>query len=288
MSLTPTHANDPHVVIDATEVCGRPGRQNPFRAMGGEPGVSDALRRARQVTSADRIHLVATAADSVRVAAAADAFEVAGLLLVPRPPGSAAAFALGTAAAAADDSAATVLCLPADQLVAADGHWQLTVRRMVKATRVAAVVCAGVAPQEPQTGYCYVYAPPGRGSAGLRTAHSLDEHPDRTSARRYLRARNYFWHTRLLAWQAADFAELLRRHAPRLAAAVDAHPDEHPAAWPLDRDLPRTPVERAVMAPASAEGRLVLVPAVLRWNDLGAGAPPRPFGGTRPDDRLPA
>ena len=94
-----------------------------------------------------------------------------------------------------------------------------TVDRALAAARRGALVCIGIEPDRPETGYGYVET----GSVtGDRTwaARRFVEKPDLETAESYLAEGGFFWNSGIFVWRAADFLAAVRELTPEIASAL--------------------------------------------------------------------
>jgi mannose-1-phosphate guanylyltransferase len=231
--------------------------------------LDEALLRALTLTSADLITVVTGAQHANTVRTSAQHFGVHRLLVEPEPRDTAPAVVAGSFLAGADATDTLVVSLPADHLVDTDDHWHTAMDHALKAAHAGDLTCLAVPPSRPETGFGYIQAP---GAADTpRRATAFHEKPDAPTAQRYLAQGDHYWNTAIMAWRADRLQQELARHAPTLAATVDraldrGHATLDPAAW---SQVPAGPIETALLAPAAASGALTVVPAPLRWTDVG-------------------
>jgi mannose-1-phosphate guanylyltransferase len=110
----------------------------------------------------------------------------------------------------------------------------------------------------------------------VRRVFSFREKPDPDTARRYLESGDYAWNSGMFIWRADAILGQLGIHAPDLAAPLDAiraavgTPGEAEAVAAAFRSMRRISVDYAVMEPAAARGKVLLVPGNFGWNDVGS------------------
>jgi len=195
----------------------------------------------------------------------------APLLLEPAGRNTAPAIALAAHEARADGGDPTLLVLPSDHLIGDVGRFAEAVDRAAAEAIDGALVTFGVAPDAPVTGYGYIRAAPGEGP---RAVAAFVEKPDRATAERYLAEGGYYWNSGMFVFRASAYLDALARHAPEMAAAVEAvyagrqtdadfvRFDE--AAF---RALPAESIDYAVMERAE---RARVVPLATTWSDVGS------------------
>lgn len=230
-----------------------PATPKQFRSFGGDRTLFE--RAVDRAGFADHVCAVTRAAyaDRVRAALGDDAVFVEP---APRDTGPATVYAAHRVRETFGDCAMVVL--PTDHHVA--GAFAATARRACRAAvETDGLVCVGVDPDRPATGYGYVA--PGRFSGGRAPVEAFREKPDRETAREYLDA-GWLWNAGVFAWRPTA---LLRaaRDSP-LASLVDALDRGDPAAGFAAVDP--VSVDVAVM---ERTADAVVVPADFEWDDLG-------------------
>ena len=104
---------------------------------------------------------------------------------------------------------------------------------------------------------------------------SFREKPDLETAKRYLKAGNYFWNAGIFVWSTLSVETEIRTHAPRIAAVMDAlepsfyTPSEEAALAELFPTCEKISIDYAVMEKSS---HVWCIPADWPWNDLGSFA----------------
>ena len=122
----------------------------------------------------------------------------------------------------ARDPEAILGVFPSDHTIAKPGLFRRVAALAAKHAAQGAIVTLGIEPRWPETGYGYVE---------FRSAPSLDpiealpvkrfhEKPPLAVARRYLRARRYFWNSGMFFWTAQTIREALRSYLPETASVL--------------------------------------------------------------------
>ncbi len=202
----------------------------------------------------------------------------APLLLEPAGRNTAAAVALAAREVAARLGGASVLWVcPSDHLVRRPEVLEAAFRLALPAVRDGAIATFGIAPDRPETGFGWIEV--GEtvvrgGDLALHRVVRFREKPDAVTARRLLAEGRHVWNSGMFVMRADVFLTELSRHAPDIAAAVEA---AHAAAERHDRVLrppadlygriPARPVDVAVM---ERSDRMVVVPCDPGWSDLGS------------------
>ena len=139
------------------------------------------------------------------------------------------------------------------------------------------LLCFGVAPTHPATGYGYLEL--GQTIAGkARAVGRFREKPDRASAEGFLAAgpTRFLWNSGLFLWRASAFMDCVQRFQPEVFQGIE----RIRAAWvsggrqqvlaSVYPTLRKISVDYAVMEPASREGLVAAIPLDLQWLDVGS------------------
>jgi mannose-1-phosphate guanylyltransferase len=136
-----------------------------------------------------------------------------------------------------------------------------------------ALVTVGIPPRAPETGFGYIHAAQGQTGDASFLVESFKEKPDAATAREYFTAGGYYWNAGIFVWRAQTFTEMLKRHAPELAHAIDDVVDAWFTSGVVDSNLwdavPRIAIDYALLEPAADAGNVRVVPAAFQWWDLG-------------------
>ena len=170
------------------------------------------------------------------------------------------------------DPEANIVVTPADAYVPDLGAFAKTLQTALSFTAERrAIVCVGIEPDSPHTGYGYIHAP---GAAeGVVKVASFKEKPSLDVAQRYLAEGGYFWNAGIFVWNAATIEAELRAHAPQICGVMDAlapalfTPAEETELARLFPTCEKISIDYAVME-KSAD--VYMIPGRWAWSDLGS------------------
>lgn len=170
------------------------------------------------------------------------------------------------------DPDANVVVTPADAYVPDASAFAATIRTALDFTAGSdAIVCIGIKPDSPHTGYGYIHAPAEPGA--VVKVLEFKEKPTLEVARRYLAEGGYWWNAGIFVWRADTVGRELRAYAPGICAVMDElepylySEDEQEA---LDRLFPqceKISIDYAVMEKSDKVHALA---ADWEWSDLGS------------------
>jgi mannose-1-phosphate guanylyltransferase/mannose-6-phosphate isomerase len=240
-------------------------RPKQFLALAGRASLlSGTWDRARTLAPSARIWVVAPRALAKSVKRELPQLRADRLIVEPSPRDTAPAIALACATIARHEPQATVAVFPSDHVVADRAAFERAVSAAVRAAADGALICLGVAPDRPATGFGYlkVGAPPRKNRAV--PVLQFVEKPDVARARRFLRSGRYLWNGGMFVWRVDRFRDELARVAPEIRRATDAAAAGSRAAW---MQAPKISLDYAVMEKAS---RVAVVPLDAGWDDVGS------------------
>jgi mannose-1-phosphate guanylyltransferase len=150
-----------------------------------------------------------------------------------------------------------------------------TIDRAVSAANRGSLVCLGIEPDRPETGYGYIEVGEGTGDRTWR-ARRFVEKPDLETAEGYLAAGGFLWNSGIFVWRAADLLAAVRDLAPEISRALPLLESEGPEAFfaavePVSIDV-------AVMERSPA---VEVALAGFAWDDVGSW---NALARTRPTD----
>ena len=166
------------------------------------------------------------------------------------------------------DQTDALLCVfPADHVI---GDVKGFHRRLQDATRLAQedfIVTFGITPNYPETGYGYVEGGEKVGHGALNIKRFVEK-PDKSTARQYIEAGNFFWNSGMFAFKASVMLDEFQAHQPALLEQMKAIfvPGTPIAVQDYSR-LPDISIDYAIMEQTT---RGVVLPSDFGWSDIGS------------------
>lgn len=169
---------------------------------------------------------------------------------------------------------ASVVVTPSDAYVPDYKDFALTVRTALDfAEREKAIVCIGIAPRSPHTGYGYIHAPEASGPETVVKVESFKEKPSGETAEKYLAEGGYFWNAGIFISSAANLWSELRAHSPQVCEVMERiapsfySPAENAEVSRLFPSCEKISIDYAVMEKSS---HIYMIPGYWEWSDLGS------------------
>ena len=167
---------------------------------------------------------------------------------------------------------ANIIITPADAYVPDVNAFAATMRTALDFTASrSSIVCIGITPDSPHTGYGYIHAPAEVGKV-VKVAE-FKEKPSLEVAQGYLAEGGYWWNAGIFVWNVETIEKELRAHAPQICGVMDRlAPSFYTAAesGALEELFPqcdKISIDYAVMEKSADVYALA---ADWAWSDLGS------------------
>lgn len=201
----------------------------------------------------------------------------AAIVLEPVGRNTAPAAAVAALLLQAQDPEAVMLLLPADHLINDVPAFHRALAQGRQAVADGYLVCFGIVPHTPETGYGYIQQGEALNDSDKNTAHRVVdfiEKPDLVKAKALLAAGGYYWNSGMFLFSCRQYLDELERHHPTmLAACKEALAGRH-------QDLDFCRLDEAAFTACPADSidyavmerteRAAMVSADIGWNDIGA------------------
>lgn len=232
-----------------------------LKLFGGRSLLQGTWDRARRLAPPTRVWAVAPRALKRAIARQLPGLRADRMVLEPTPRGTAAAVGVACRAVLSEDPAALVAILPTDHVVGDLRAFAQSVRRAARAAVPGTIVCLGVRPERPATGFGYLETDgPAHGSRALRVRRFVEK-PSAARARRFARSRHSYWNAGIVVGTGRTILDELRACAPSVHRAVTS---TRRADW---ERAPRLSFDHAVLEKSD---RLAVVPLTAGWADAGS------------------
>ncbi len=239
------------------------------------------LSRLAGLLPPERILILTNRDQEAAVRALATGLPAENIVAEPAKRDTAAAIALGAGWIARRDPKATMIVLPADQLISDVAGFQKTLRVAAAAAQQGCCpVTVGINPTWacPSFGYIEQGCPVSvseseAGAPGVFEVKRFREKPSAELAESFLKEGNFRWNAGMFVWTIPAVVGELERHVPELAAFVGelcasaSQEDVNALVETKFPALPKVSVDYAVMEKAQ---RVLEVESAFDWNDVGS------------------
>jgi mannose-1-phosphate guanylyltransferase/mannose-6-phosphate isomerase len=198
-------------------------------------------------------------------------------LLEPTGRNTAPALTLAALAAQSSGQDPVLLVTPADQAVVNTTAFTQAMQQAIEEAAEGTIVILGITPDRPETGYGYIQADGGAGSAAVPVKRFVEK-PDGATAQTYLDAGSYFWNAGMFVLKASVWLNALAQFRPDILRATRTAWDQRREDGHFIRPgeeafkaIPSESIDYAVMEHVPGAGLPIkMVPLDAGWSDLGA------------------
>ena len=112
--------------------------------------------------------------------------------------------------------------LPSDHLIADEKTYLKTLERAARAARKDKLVVIGIEPRWAETGYGYIEFPKDTKPGGAKAVEvkGFREKPKPATAKRYVKAGNFFWNSGQFIWRIQTILDAVERYMPATHEAL--------------------------------------------------------------------
>jgi mannose-1-phosphate guanylyltransferase len=221
--------------------------------------------------------VVANAAHADQVEEQLEAVGTPAQMLILEPMGRNTAPAIALAALAAGGSAAPLLVMPSDHVIADVDAFHAAIEAALPLVREGWLVTFGIAPDAPETGYGWIKAGERIGDSVNGRVHRVAqfvEKPPVDVAQAMLASGDHVWNGGIFMFRADRYLEVLDREAPAMVAAATAAMArarrEGTRIWPDADAFAKSPADSVDYAVMEKAQRVAVVPVSMGWSDLGS------------------
>lgn len=161
-----------------------------------------------------------------------------------------------------------VLCIfPADHVIKNQDGFHDRLKAAIKLANDGYVVTFGIQPHYPETGYGYVEGGAKMAHGALRLKRFVEK-PDRPTAKKYIKAGNFFWNSGMFAFKASVILSEFKTYQPELLAKMKSiFTVDKPIVRQEYAQLTSISIDYAIM---EKTGKGVVLPSDFGWSDIGS------------------
>ncbi len=161
-----------------------------------------------------------------------------------------------------------ILCVfPADHVIKDLDGFHDRLNAAIKIANDGYIVTFGIQPHYPETGYGYVEGGK-KVSHGALALKRFVEKPDLPTAKKYIKAGNFFWNSGMFAFKASVILCEFKTYQPELLKQMEAIFDPHKLISREDYDqLTDISIDYAIMEKTE---KGVVLPSDFGWSDIGS------------------
>lgn len=190
--------------------------------------------------------------------------------LIVEPAARNTAPAIALAAARVEPDTMLLVC-PSDHHIADRQAFLEAVAKAQGLARDGKLVCFGIEPDRPETGYGYIEKGESLGE-GHKVARFVEK-PDEATAQAYLESGRFAWNSGMFVFRAGTFMDELARHRPEMAKAarqaVENGSEDGAQFYPESSAFTRIKGESVDYALMENTAHAAVVSADIGWSDIG-------------------
>ena len=233
-----------------------------------------AADRLQRLIPVDRVMVVTTKNQAGLVRRQLREIPSEHLLVEPASRNTAAAIGLGTLAILQEDPDAVIVVTPADHVIRPTADFHRTIHTAAAlAVRQEGLVCLGIKPTYPATGFGYIEPKGKRIPPGGYQVRRFIEKPTLPVAQKLIRNRSIVWNGGIFCWEGRVIMAAIRQWLPGLWTGLDAirktwgTPGGKKRLGDLYRQLPSISIDVGVL---ERSRHVWMVPAHFSWDDVGS------------------
>jgi mannose-1-phosphate guanylyltransferase len=241
----------------------------------GKPMIAAAIERLSGICAPENIWIVTNRAQKKAVGKLLLDFPIEQVLIEPEPRDTAPCIAFAMATIAVRDPDATLIVLPADQVIDPVPEFErMVARAQALASDGETLVTFGIPPTFPATGYGYIELgePTDKALPRAFASKCFREKPDAATAKQFVDSGNFWWNSGIFVFEIGAMQKAFAEHDPQLAtattrmlAAIKAN--KRPQLIRAFKKAPKTSIDFAVMEKSS---HIAVVECTAHWDDVGS------------------
>jgi mannose-1-phosphate guanylyltransferase len=245
----------------------------------GQTLLRDTWDRLAPLSGEQRIMVVTGRAHRAAVEAQLPALTDPNVVLESEPRESTAAIGLAAAILERREPGVIIGSFAADHVIRNQVLFRDAVIEAVAAADAGYITTIGIQPTEPAVGFGYIRCADAleiTGAPSARAVASFVEKPNLRTAQRFLADRSYLWNASMFITRAdrlleeiGAFDAALLAGLQELAAAWDDPATRGPAVDRIWPEIRKIAIDYSVAEPASAAGKLAVIPGHFDWDDVG-------------------
>lgn len=246
------------------------------RIIGDDTMIQATVARLQPLITPDRVLVITTAALAEETRKQLPMLKPEHVIAEPVGRDTAACVALAALVVEKMSPGATMILLPADQVIKPADQFQKALAAGVEVARAGNLVTYGITPRFAATGYGYIKLAQRLGDVQGVTVNKVlgfVEKPDESTAKKYLSDGGYRWNSGIFTWNSDVVLDGLETHCTWLTDALRPVAD----AWgtpnfakvlnDVYQPLKKISIDYALMEKAT---NICVVTADFQWDDVGS------------------
>jgi mannose-1-phosphate guanylyltransferase len=242
-----------------------PARPKQLLPLGSDnPLIFDTVERARRLVGPQKVRILTGTALVDPFRRAVPDLEEDTFLLEPVARSTGPALVWAASVIERTDPGAVMISLHSDHVIEPFEEFADTIGRACRAAVARhSLVCLGIEPTRPETGYGYIEVGEDLGE-GVYSVTRFHEKPDLSTARRYAASAGYLWNSGIFVWRARDLLAEAERWATEMRPALPLLD-----AGPADRFFDAVQPVSVDVGILERSDRVEVARASFGWDDVG-------------------
>ena len=161
---------------------------------------------------------------------------------------------------------AVILIFPSDHVISNVEDFQKNLQTAIDLASANYIVTFGIKPDYPETGYGYIEGAK-KIKGGAHAIKRFVEKPDEKTARKYVKAGNFFWNSGMFAFKASVLIKEFKAHEPNMLKSLQKMTSKGDIALEAYQKLPDKSIDYAIMEKTK---KGVVLPVDFGWSDIGS------------------
>lgn len=167
-----------------------------------------------------------------------------------------------------------ILVTPSDQVIQDTKAFSSAINEGISLAQKGYIVTFGVVPESEETGFGYIKAKKNASitkiSPSALKAAEFKEKPNPETAKKYIKAGNYYWNSGIFMFKASILLEELGEYSPKITkilSKLEINDSQPTVDFDSFSKMPDISIDYAVMEESN---KIALIPLDCGWNDLGS------------------
>ena len=161
---------------------------------------------------------------------------------------------------------AVILIFPSDHVISDIEEFQKNLKTAIDLANADYIVTFGIKPDYPETGYGYIEGAK-KIKGGAHAIKRFVEKPDEKTARKYVKAGNFFWNSGMFAFKASVLLKEFKAYEPDMLKRLLKLTSKGDITMEAYRKLPDKSIDYAIMEKTK---KGVVLPVDFGWSDIGS------------------
>jgi mannose-1-phosphate guanylyltransferase/mannose-6-phosphate isomerase len=238
--------------------------------VGADSLIQGTIKRLLPEVEADRVRIVCGEEHFYEIARHLEEIDVPSngkIITEPCGRNTAPAILLAALNILRTEKDAVLLIFPSDHVIRDAAGFRDRLKKALFLAKKNYIVTFGIKPTSPETGYGYIEGDRAVSKDALAIKRFVEK-PDEKTAKRYVKAGNYFWNSGMFAFKASVLIKEFRTHEPAMLKKLQQIVSKG-TAISADKycELPDISIDYAIME-KTRKG--VVLPADFGWSDIGS------------------